>query len=49
MHRHMEDRQMSNEMTTTSSSLENFNPGRASLLEMRADPSRFPRLKSVPR
>ena len=40
---------MSNEMTTTSSSLENFNPGRASLLEMRADPSRFPRLKSVPR
>ena len=45
----MEDRQMSNEMTTTSSSLENFNPGRASLLEMRADPSRFPRLKSVPR
>ena len=49
MHRHMEDRQMSNEMTTTSSSLENLNPGRASLLEMRADPSRFPRLKSVPR
>lgn len=45
----MEDRQMSNEMTTTSSALENFNPGRASLLEMRADPSRFPRLKSVPR
>ena len=40
---------MSNEMTTTSSALENFNPGRASLLEMRADPSRFPRLKSVPR
>lgn len=49
MHRHMEDRQMSNEKTTTSSALENFNPGRASLLEMRADPSRFPRLKSVPR
>ena len=45
----MEDRQMSNEMTTTSSALENFNPGRASLLEMRADSSRFPRLKSVPR
>lgn len=45
----MEDRQMSNEMTTTSSSLENFNPGRASLLEMRADATRFPRLKSVPR
>lgn len=49
MHRHMEDRQMSNEMTTTSSALENFNPGRASLLEMRADSSRFPRVKSVPR
>lgn len=40
---------MNNELTTTSSSLENFNPGRASLLEMRADSSRFPRLKSVPR
>ena len=49
MHRHMEDRQMNNAMTTTSSALENFNPGRASLLEMRADSSRFPRLKSVPR
>ena len=45
----MEDKQMSNEMTTTSSALENFNPGRASLLEMRADSSRFPRVKSVPR
>ena len=45
----MEDRQMNNEMTTTSSALENFNPGRASLLEMRADATRFPRLKSVPR
>ena len=45
----MEDRQMNNEMTTTSSALENFNPGRASLLEMRADSTRFPRLKSVPR
>ena len=40
---------MSNEMTTTSSALENFNPGRASLLEMRADSARFPRIKSVPR
>ena len=49
MHRHMEDRQMNNEMTTTSSALENFNPGRASLLEMRSDSSRFPRLKSFPR
>ena len=49
MHRHTEDRQMSNEMTTTSSALENLNPGRASLLEMRADSTRFPRIKSVPR
>ena len=49
MNRHMEDRQMNNEMTTTSSALKNFNPGRASLLEMRADATRFPRLKSVPR
>ena len=40
---------MKNEMTTKSSALENFNPGRASLLEMRADSTRFPRLKSVPR
>lgn len=40
---------MNNEMTTTSSALKNFNPGRASLLEMRADATRFPRLKSVPR
>ena len=43
----MEDRQMSNNITTTSSSLVNFNPGEASLLEMRADSARFPRLKSV--
>ena len=49
MHRHMEDRQMNNEMTTTSSALENFNAGRTSLLEMRADSTRFPRVKSVPR
>lgn len=40
---------MNNEMTTTSSALENFNPGRVSLLEMRADATRFPRIKTMPR
>lgn len=38
----MEDRQMSNEIV-------NYNPGRASLLEMRADATRFPRIKTMPR
>lgn len=33
---------MSNEIT-------NYNPGQASLLEMRADSTRFPRLKTLPR
>ena len=33
---------MSNEIT-------NYNPGQASLLEMRADATRFPRIKSMPR
>ena len=45
MNRHTEtgeDRQMSNEIT-------NYNPGQASLLEMRADATRFPRLKTLPR
>ena len=45
MNRHMEtgeDRQMSNDIT-------NYNPGQASLLEMRADATRFPRLKTMPR
>ena len=37
-----EDRQMSNEIV-------NYNPGRASLLEMRADATRFPRIKTMPR
>ena len=37
-----EDRQMSNDIT-------NYNPGQASLLEMRADATRFPRLKTMPR
>lgn len=40
---------MSNEITTTNSALVNYNPGKASLLEMRADPERFPRIKSVTR
>ena len=41
---------MSNEIakTTTSPALVNYNPGKASLLEMRADPQRFPRIKTVP-
>ena len=46
MKRHMEDRQMSNE---TSTALVNYNPGNASLLEMRADSDRFPRIKTMPR
>lgn len=37
-----EDRKMSNEIA-------NYNPGRASLLEMRADVNRFPRIKTMPR
>ena len=45
----MEDRQMSNELTTQESSLVNYNTGNASLLEMRADPVRFPRIKTIPR
>lgn len=40
---------MNNELTTTHPALVNYNPGSASLLEMRADPTRFPRLKSMPR
>lgn len=46
MNRHMEDRQMSNE---TSTALVNYNPGRASLLEMRQHPELFPRIKTMPR
>lgn len=37
-----EDRQMNNEIA-------NYNPGQASLLEMRADATRFPRIKTMPR
>ena len=37
-----EDRKMSNEIA-------NYNPGQASLLEMRADATRFPRIKTLPR
>lgn len=32
-----------------SNEIENYNPGQASLLEMRADATRFPRLKTLPR
>ena len=46
MNRHMEDRQMSNE---TSTALVNYNPGNASLLEMRADSEKFPRIKTMQR
>jgi hypothetical protein len=44
-----EDRQMSNEMSKQSSALVNYNPGKATLLEMRADSTRFPRIKTMPR
>ena len=37
-----EDRKMSNEIV-------NYNPERATLLEMRADSTRFPRIKTIPR
>ena len=40
---------MSNELTTQDTTLVNYNPGRATLLEMRADSVRFPRLKTMPR
>ena len=40
---------MNNELTTTHPALVNYNPGSASLLEMRSDPTRFPRLKTIPR
>lgn len=40
---------MSNEMTTQETGVVNYNPGRASLLEMRADSDRFPRIKSMPK
>ena len=40
---------MANEMTTTHPALVNYNPGKASLMEMRQNPSRFPRLKSFSR
>ena len=44
----MEDRQMNNEITTTSG-LVNYNPGDATLLEMRGDAKRFPRINELPR
>lgn len=52
MDRRMAERRwwrMSNDITPANPALVNYNPGKASLLEMRADSARFPRLKSVPR
>lgn len=40
---------MSNELTIQENTLVNYNPRQASLLEMRADSDRFPRIKSMPR
>ena len=40
---------MENSLTTQNSALVNYNPGNATLLDMRADSTRFPRLKSVSR
>lgn len=40
---------MANEMTPTNPAVVNYNPGQASLMEMRMNPQRFPRLKSMPR
>ena len=40
---------MNNELTTSNSALVNYNPGNATLLEMRADSTRFPRIKTMPR
>ena len=42
MNGHTEDRQMSNEIV-------NYNPQGVTLLEMRADSERFPRIKTMPR
>lgn len=40
---------MSNELTIQDNTLVNYNPRQASLLEMRADSDRFPRIKTMPR
>ena len=51
MHRHTVTRrttQMNNNAVIPTNAVANYNPGNASLLEMRADPARFPRLNSVP-
>jgi hypothetical protein len=39
---------MSNELTSSHPALVNYNPGQATLLEMREHPEQFPRLKSIP-
>ena len=40
---------MNNELTPSHPALVNYNPGRASLLEMRQHPEMFPRIKTLPR
>ena len=45
----MEDRQMNNEITMSNQAVANLNPAGATLLEMRSNPSAFPRVSSVPR
>lgn len=40
---------MSNDSITPTNALVNYNPGNVSLLEMRANPERFPRLYTIPR
>ncbi len=49
MTRHTAERRWRSMNNETHPALVNYNPGQASLLEMRADPNRFPRLKSLPR
>ena len=47
MDRHMAT-EMENNLTPKESALVSFNPGNATLIEMRKDSARFPRLKSMP-
>ena len=46
MQEHMENK-MTTQMNSNNSGLVNYNPGNATLLEMREDPERFPRLQAV--
>lgn len=47
--KYMEGMAMDNNVIPHDNGLAGFNPGQATLLEMRADSQRFPRVKSVPR